>query len=76
LIEETNVYSESFRELCDDLAEAERALAAAIQMPETLCMDRSAECEEWVESLTSEIALVLRVTRVVHVAEANRKLRR
>ena len=73
LIEETIVYSESFRGLCDDLAEAERALAATVQMPEALRRDRRAECEEWVESLTNEIERVLRVAKVVHLAEAKCK---
>ena len=68
LIEEVMIRSESFRELCDDLAEAERALAATDQMPEALLRDRRAECQEWVESLTNEIEWVLRRAKVVPIA--------
>ena len=62
--------SESFRGLCDDLAEAERALTATDEMPEALRRDRRAECLEWVESLTNEIELVLRRAKVVYMAAA------
>ena len=65
--------SESFRGLCDDLAEAERALAATDEMPEALRRDRRAECLEWVESLTNEIERVLRRAKVVYIAGAKYK---
>jgi len=65
--------SESFRGLCDDLAEAERALAATDQMPEAFRRDRRAECQEWVESLTNEIKQALRRAKVIHFAEAKQK---
>jgi hypothetical protein len=70
LIEELMFRSESFRGLCDDLAEAERALAATDEMPEALRRDRRAECQEWVESLTDEIERALGTAKVVHVAGA------
>jgi hypothetical protein len=73
LIEKVMILSESFRELCDDLAEAERALAATNQMPEALRRGRRAECQEWVESLTNEIERVLLTSKVVPIAGAKRK---
>ena len=70
LIKEVMIRSESFRGLCDDLAEAERALAATDHMPETLRGDRRAECQEWVESLTNEIEWALLRAKVVPIAGA------
>jgi len=64
-IEALLVSSESFRELCEDLAEAERALAATDQLPETLRFPRRVECQGWVESLTNEIEGMLREFKVV-----------
>jgi hypothetical protein len=74
LIEELMIRSESFRGLCDDLAEAERALAATDEMPEALRRDRRAECQEWVESLTNEIDRALRLAKVVYLAGAKDQL--
>jgi len=73
LIEELIIRSESFRGLCEDLAEAERALAATAEMPEALRRDRRAECQEWVESLTNEIEQALRRDKVVHIERARHK---
>jgi hypothetical protein len=73
LIEEVINRSESFRGLCDDLAEAERALAASDQMPESLRRDRRAECQEWVESLTNEIEQALGRAKVVPIMGAKQK---
>jgi len=73
LIEETMIRSESFRGLCDDLAEAERVLVATDGMPAGLSRDRRAECKEWVESLTNEIEQVLRRAKVVHITAVERK---
>ena len=70
LIEEALSRSESFRGLCNDLAEAERALAATDEMPEPMREARRAECQEWVESLTNEIARVLHEEKVIHIAAA------
>jgi hypothetical protein len=47
---------EGFRELCNDLALADQAVAAADQLPEDIRADRVAKCKEWVESLEKEIA--------------------
>jgi hypothetical protein len=47
---------ESFRELCNDLALADQALAAADQLPEDIRADRVAKCQVWMESLEKEIA--------------------
>jgi hypothetical protein len=68
LIEEVMVRSESFRGLCDDLAEAERALAATDQLSEALLRERRAECQEWVESLKNEIEWALLRAKVVPIA--------
>ena len=65
--------SESFRGLCEDLAEAERALAGTDEMPEALRRDRRAECLEWVESLANEIEQVLRKAKVIPIAGAKHK---
>lgn len=73
VIEELMIRSESFRGLCDDLAEAERALAATDQMPEALRRHRRAECQEWVESLTNEIERALGRAKVVPITGAKRK---
>ena len=73
LIEEVMARSESFRELCDDLAEAERALAATDQLPEALLRDRRAECQEWVDSLENEIEWVLLRAKVVPITAAKRQ---
>ena len=73
LIEEVMARSESFRELCDDLAEAERALAATDQLPEALLRDRRAECQEWVDSLENEIEWVLLRAKVVPITAAKRE---
>jgi len=68
LIEEALRSSESFRGLCNDLAEAERALAATDEMPEPIREARRTECQEWVESLTNEVERVLQDQKVVHIA--------
>jgi len=47
---------QSFRELCNDLALADQALAAADQLPEDIRADRVAKCKVWMESLEKEIA--------------------
>ena len=64
-IEALLVSSESFRELCEDLAEAERALAATNQLPEALRFPSRVECRGWVESLAKEIEGMLLETKVV-----------
>ena len=73
LIEDVILRSESFRGLCEDLAEAERALAGTDEMPEALRRERRAECLEWVESLTNEIEWVLRRAKVGYIAGAKYK---
>jgi len=76
LIKELMIRSESFRGLCEDLAEAERALVETQKMPEALRHDRRAECEGWIESLTNEIEETLREAKVITLAKAkHRRLR-
>jgi hypothetical protein len=57
--------SESFRELCEDLAAAEQALASTDRMTEALRRARREECREWIESLANEIEWALRKAKVV-----------
>jgi len=64
-IEKLLMRSESFRELCEDLAEAERALAAVDRMPGALQFPSRTECQGWVESLMNEIESALRESKVV-----------
>jgi len=47
--------SESFRDLCDDLAAAELALTRLSKLPDAAADQRLAECEGWIVSLTAEI---------------------
>jgi hypothetical protein len=68
------IRSESFRGLCDDLAEAERALTATEKMPEALRRARRAECQEWVQSLTNEIEEILLESKVIPITGAKHKL--
>jgi hypothetical protein len=68
------IRGESFRGLCDDLAEAERALAATEGMPEALRRARRAECQEWVDGLTKEIEQSLRESKVIPITGAAHKL--
>src|SRR5262245_6781989 len=74
LIAQLMIRGESFRGLCDDLAEAERALAATEDMPEALRRARRAECEEWVEGLTNEIEQSLRENKVIPIMAAAHKI--
>lgn len=59
-IEERARRDESFRDLCDDLAAAELALAALRRNPDPAASERVAECEDWIASLTAEVENTVR----------------
>ena len=46
---------ESFVDLCDDLAAAQRALESITVLPDALRQNRLAECESWIVSLCDEV---------------------
>jgi hypothetical protein len=54
-VEQLARINESFRDLCEDLAEAEHALSRLVRMPDATADLRLAECEDWIVSLTAEI---------------------
>ena len=49
------MHNESFVDLCDDLAVAQRALEGVALVPEALRQNRLAECESWIVDLCDEI---------------------
>jgi hypothetical protein len=53
------MHDDEFVELCDDLAEAQRALEGVTLLPEVLRKHRLAECEGWIVSLCAEIRAAL-----------------
>lgn len=61
---------ENFRGLCDDLAAAEEALAAAEQLPENLRMARRREYEELIRDLAEEIAEALERANIVPISRS------
>ena len=56
---------ESFVDLCDDLAAAQRALESITLLPDALRQNRLAECESWIVDLCDE------VRRAVHSSTAS-----
>ena len=58
-IKELSIRDESFRGMCEDLAVAENALAAADQLPVQVREERRAEFSGLVESLVAEIEQTL-----------------
>lgn len=52
--------SESFRDLCEELAEAELALARVPENVATLCEARQREWQELVDELVSELEMTLK----------------
>lgn len=61
LVERLTRDSETFRELCDDLAACDAALGALASAEGKKAEIRRAECQEWIESLTKEIQEQLRI---------------
>jgi len=64
LIKRLIAADQSFRELCNDLALADQALAAADQLPEDIRADRVAKCQVWMEGLEKEIAWELNKAKI------------
>jgi hypothetical protein len=58
-IEELTRRSENFRDMCEELAEAEAALLAAKNAPAEVRNERMAESTGWIERLNAEIAAAL-----------------
>jgi hypothetical protein len=58
-IEELTRQSENFRDMCEELAEAEAALLAAKNAPAGVRDERMAESTGWIERLSAEIAAAL-----------------
>ena len=52
--------SETFREICDELAEAELAMSKVPQTPPELCEARTREWQEVVDRLVAEASSALR----------------
>jgi len=61
---------ENFRGLCDDLAAAEEALAAAEQLPEYLRTARRREYEELIKDLAEEIAEALERANIFPISRS------
>lgn len=66
-IEELSAHSEDFRDMCEELAEAELALATAEGLPGALREQRRAEWHAAIDRLASEIARALSDANVIHV---------
>jgi hypothetical protein len=58
-IEELTAQSEDFRDMCEELAEAEAALLAAQNAPAGVRNERIAEWTGWIDRLSAEIAAAL-----------------
>jgi hypothetical protein len=75
-IEELILRDGDFRDMCDELAEAEGALSAVEQLPTAVRAERTAEWVASIEHLAFEIARALREANVVRVGWAGRSIRR
>lgn len=67
--------SESFRDMCEELAVVEATLARIDQLPLSVRASRTGECNDWIERLTNEIAEALRNSNVIHLPEPRRSAR-
>jgi hypothetical protein len=70
LIEELSARSENFRDMCDELADAERALLATKDVRPDIREERIAEWTGWIERLTAEIAAELSTANVIPLDRA------
>jgi len=55
--------SESFRDMCDELAEAEIALSSVPDTPPEICKARKREWQELVDRLVAEVAVSLQTDK-------------
>ena len=62
--------NESFRDMCDELAEADTTLARIDRVPATAREARILECKDWIERLTKEIGEALGRSNVIPIAPA------
>jgi|GEM_PF-2495032 len=60
LVTRLSQVDETFRDLCDDLAACEVALASIETMDDAKAAQRRAECREWIAGLSEEIRERLR----------------
>lgn len=70
-IEELIARDDDFRDMCEELAEAEMALQAATALPPALCMARQAEWTVAIGRLEAEIARALKEANVIPIGRAN-----
>jgi hypothetical protein len=66
-IEELTASSEDFRDMCDELAEAELALLASEDLPPDLRSERKAEWTALIDRLNAEIASALTNFNVIYL---------
>ena len=72
LIDELVLRSESFRDLCEDLADAEEALVRTASLPRETGAARRAEYEALIEGLLAEIEAIMGQAKVVVISQAPR----
>jgi hypothetical protein len=70
LIEELSARSENFRDMCDELADAEWALLATKDLRPEIREERIAEWTGWIDRLTAEIAAELSNANVIPLDRA------
>ena len=64
--------SEAFRDMCEELAAAEAALARIEASPPANRAERMAECEGWIVRLTAEMSAALRQPEVIPLPVARK----
>jgi hypothetical protein len=69
-IEDLRAHSEDFRDMCEELADAEQALLAADVLPLPIREERRAEWVATIERLTAEIESALNEANVIRVGWA------
>lgn len=67
---------QTFRDMCEELAEAEAALSRVDQLPPPIRAARSAEWEDLVGRLAREVEAALREKQAVAQSRIDRKLPR
>jgi hypothetical protein len=67
-IQELFNQDDNFREMCDDLAVAEQALAASDQLPAPTDEERRAEYQALIDDLVREIGRALSQARIVPIS--------
>jgi len=75
-IEELTAHSEDFRDMCEELADSEKALRAAEMLPPAIRAERMVEWITSIERLSAEITRALRNANVVRIDPAGQGRRR